>query len=341
MSEVWLARDGEKRVVLKRVRAPDDGFEGFFREEMERVSKLSHPNIVPVPGFGVEGKGDRGGGAPPTKAEGRTVCWWAAGYAPGHTLTALTEAIAADGGPIALLVAAECAKALAHAHSQKVFHLGLSPAKVHLSTKGEVRIADFGIAKIAQRLPRDAGALVRGEPAYMSPEQVDGNPLDLDGRSDVFSLGILLFELLTGAPVFTGTPSEILHAVANFQFPDERVESLPAELKSLLKRALALHKEQRVQDVVLMAEKLSATLGKGGAEAARASLVAILDKMRPEKPDEVTPPPEPRAPMTELRPVQPPAPRSRPGRTAMIWTGIAILVALGAAIAAAIPHLHR
>jgi serine/threonine-protein kinase len=324
VSEVWLARDGDKRVVLKRVRAPDDGFEAFFREEMERVSKLSHPNIVPVPGFGVEGG----------------VCWWAAGYAGGHTLSALIEAVQADGGPIALLIAAECAKALAHAHSQKVFHLGLSPAKVHLSTKGEVRIADFGIAKIAQRLPREAGALVRGEPAYMSPEQVDGNPLDLDGRSDVFSLGILLFELLTGAPVFTGTPSEILHAVANFQFPDGRVESLPAELKSLLKRALALHKEQRVQDVVLMAEKLSATLGKGGAEAARASLVAILDKMRPEKPDEVTPPPEPRAPLTELRPVQPPAAPARPGRTAMIWTGIAILVALGAAVAAAVSHLR-
>ena len=204
MAEVWRARSYglagfEKILVIKKVLdglAKDEEFIRLFIDEARISVQLLHVNIVQV--FDLN------------QVDG--TYYMAMEYVHGMDLARLVGR-SRHHSPfpveLALFVAVEVLKALQFAHARtdddgnplKIVHCDISPQNVLISFSGEVKITDFGISRAAFQA-KGLHEVVRGKYAYMSPEQVDG--LELDGRSDLFSLGILLFELLTGRRLFKG-----------------------------------------------------------------------------------------------------------------------------------------
>ena len=189
-----------QRVCLKRMRADarDPSWVRMFQAEARLVAMLAHPNVVSLVDFGVEGEGE----------------WWMAlGLVEGADLATVLGDLgrASERLPIELvvMVATEIAKGLAHAHSRRfadgthagIVHRDLSPGNVMVSVDGAVQITDFGIAKVAHAERTRTGVL-KGKAEYMSPEQASAEPLD--ARSDLFVLGVVMFQMLTGARPFTG-----------------------------------------------------------------------------------------------------------------------------------------
>jgi eukaryotic-like serine/threonine-protein kinase len=179
---VWEARDRElgRRVAFKLVRPGDERNlrEERLLREAEAAARLAHPNIVAV--FDV-GRSDHGPYLVLELLEGITLeARLARGFLPGRE---------------ALRLACEVSKALAHAHSHGVVHRDLKPANVFLCDDGQVKVLDFGMAHAFGR-----ARILGGTPAYMAPEQRRGAPED--ERTDVFALGVILYEMLTGRPPF-------------------------------------------------------------------------------------------------------------------------------------------
>ncbi len=211
-----------------------------FFKEAEAAGKLTHPNIVTI--FDV---GDEKG-----------LSFIAMEYVEGKDLSQ----VAAEDGPLpwrqACAVIIDAAEALDFAHRQGVVHRDVKPANIMLATDGRIKVMDFGIAKIASSTLTQAGA-VMGTPAYMSPELI--NATGVDGRSDIFSLGVVLYELLTGAKPFKGENIAALWrkiletpaAQATTVNPD-----LPRVLDDILNRALAKSPGERYQTGKQMADAL-------------------------------------------------------------------------------------
>ena len=186
---------------------------------------------------------------------------------------------------LALFIAAEALHGLAHAHAAEGGHLvhrDVSPGNVLLSTRGEVKVADFGVALAAREQagapgsgadPRHGGRyLVVGKPDYMAPEQFDGEPVD--ARADLFSVAVVLFELLTGSRPFPGTMlSERMEAAraGRAQPVRELRPEVSTALEALLGRALAPRPEHRFPDAASMADALLALAREAEAEAGEAS----------------------------------------------------------------------
>ncbi|MBK9517039.1 MAG: serine/threonine protein kinase [Anaeromyxobacter sp.] len=274
MAEIWLAEArGEpgRRYAVKRLLptlADDPGFVTMFLDEARIGTLLDHPGIVPVRDLGREGSG----------------YFMAMDYRPGPDLRALLTRLRHAGArlPPALStwVVAEAARALDHAHRARgpdgapleVVHRDLSPANLLLGWDGRVSVLDFGIATAAFRAHRE-GAVLRGKLGYLSPEQVAGLPVDR--RGDVFSLGAVLHELLTGHRLFGG-PSDlaVLQRVraAQVRPPSERNPAVPADLDALVLRALAREPAERFA----WAADLAAALGPFTGEAPAAALAAEL-----------------------------------------------------------------
>jgi serine/threonine protein kinase len=274
IAEAWIAsNDGGRRVVLKRIAAPSVDFRDTFLADAATVATLVHPNIVPLVDSGADGD----------------QCYLAFGYLPGKTVAGLRDELREDGGPIAVYIAVECCRALRWAHARVdgsgkslgVVHRAISPDKIHVTYAGDVRVADFGLAKFAHLLPKSAGP-VTGEPAYMSPEQVELNALDLDLRTDVFSLGLVLAEMITGERLFIGTRSDILLDVARFRFPEERFAAVPEDLREILRQTLARNREERLQSTAELENALVQFLGAAGVAQARTDLIGLMAGMRPE-----------------------------------------------------------
>jgi serine/threonine protein kinase len=204
MAEVWLARKAgplgvSKLVVVKRIlshQARNRDFVDAFIDEARLTVRLQHPNIVQVLEVGEE--------------QGRPFL--ALELVDGLDLDRLWHELARRGRPLPIGVAAHIAAGLlraldyAHALSDEagqplhVVHRDISPPNILLGRHGEVKLADFGIARARGRLAKTAFGLVKGKAAYMSPEQAAGLPLD--GRSDLFAVGVILWESLTGARLF-------------------------------------------------------------------------------------------------------------------------------------------
>jgi serine/threonine-protein kinase len=204
MAEVFLAiqrgaHGFEKPVAIKQLLpeiAEEPGLVEMFINEARLLAKLSHPNICQVFDFGEE--------------QGRT--FMAMEYLSGQTLSRLWRKGSKDGRPLSpelgAYVVARAADGLAHAHqasdldgkSLGIIHRDVSPQNIIVTYDGLVKLVDFGIARTATRARRTATGLVRGKVPYLSPEQVRGEPLD--PRSDVFSLGIVLYEVLSGRYAF-------------------------------------------------------------------------------------------------------------------------------------------
>jgi tetratricopeptide (TPR) repeat protein len=245
MAVVYLAEDRklERRVALKVLRpelAASLGAERFLRE-IAIAAKLSHPNILTLHDSGRIG-GAEGMGAP-------DVLYYTMPYVDGESLRDRLRREGALSVADALAIAREVADALDTAHAAGVVHRDIKPENI-LFQAGHAVVSDFGIARAVLRAGSEglteAGIAV-GTPAYMSPEQAVATE-DLDGRTDVYALGCVLWEMLVGEPPFTGpNPQAVLarHAVGPVPALSATQAALPHELDAVLARALAKQPEGR------------------------------------------------------------------------------------------------
>ncbi len=220
------------------------GLKDRFFKEVQAVGKLNHPNIVTVFDVGEDG----------------TLSYMAMEYVAGESLSQYTSPNRLLPVEEVLRLVSEVARALDFAHRLGIVHRDVKPANIMLTPSGLVKVMDFGIAKLPTSTLTQTGSIL-GTPSYMSPEQINGQ--GVDGRSDLFSLGCVFYELLTGAKPFQG---ETLSALIN-QICQE--SSIPASKQSpkvpslcdpILARALAKLPESRYQSGKEMAEDLRKAL---------------------------------------------------------------------------------
>ena len=204
----------------------------FFREA-ETAARLQHPDIMRV----LDVDEDDG------------IACVAMEYLSGHDLQRHTQSTQLLSVPTVLRIGARVADALAYAHSQGVVHRDVKPANVMVDLEaGVVKVTDFGIACLADA-SRTRTGVVLGTPSFMSPEQLSGRRVD--GRSDLYSLGVMLFQLLTGQLPHQGEAmARLLHAIVNEPAPDIRSvrPDLPQALALLVARLLSKHPEARHAD---------------------------------------------------------------------------------------------
>jgi hypothetical protein len=241
MGEVWLAEHiqlGRKEAlkILKPQVAKDPQFVSRFRREARAVNRLRHPNIVALHDFG-QLPDDR--------------FYIAMEYAEGSSLFELLRLGPSFAVPRALHVLAQLAYALHHAHSRGVLHRDLKPANLVLvGVDDTLKVLDFGMAKIvagdtAESVALSSGNVIWGTAKYMSPERVTG--IADDPRTDLYAIGCLAMELLTGAPPFTGPPSSIIdaHLAIAPPVPSVRRPDIPRELDAIVLRLLEKRPEDR------------------------------------------------------------------------------------------------
>jgi beta-lactam-binding protein with PASTA domain len=247
MADVYLAEDQElgRRVALKLLderHASDEQFVERFRREAQSAAGLNHPNIVSI--F------DRG------RAEG--TYYIAMEYLDGRTLKELLVRNGPTPIPIAIDYARQILGALAFAHRNGIVHRDIKPHNIVVGGDGRLKVTDFGIARSGTSQMTEVGSIV-GTAQYLSPEQARGAPVD--PRSDLYSLGVVLYEMLTGKVPFTGdTPVEIAmkHLSQVPKPPSEWREEVPHDLDAVVMRALAKDPDQRYGS----AEEMDADLAR-------------------------------------------------------------------------------
>src|SRR5580658_306816 len=251
MAEVFLAKkrgaEGTFKVlVLKRI-LPTHGssrrFRAMFIEEARLATRLNHPNVVQV--YELQDFGDEG-------------LLLAMEYVEGCDLGRLMSGANAKGTRIppwvGAWVIAEASKGLHYAHEKKdeaglaleIVHRDVSPQNILLSSEGGVKIADFGIAS-ARVFDEEAG-VIKGKFGYMSPEQARGEKLDR--RSDLYALGVIFWETLTGRPLHGGLGGEALLDIVRsgvVEPPTTYVRTIPDELEKIVMRALSPRRDDRFQ----------------------------------------------------------------------------------------------
>src|SRR5919198_1159792 len=251
MADVYLAEDQElgRSVAIKILNdrhAQDDQFVERFRREAKNAAGLSHPNIVSIY--------DRG------EAEG--TYYIAMEYLEGRTLKELIV----TKGPTPIHVAIDYTRqmlaALGFAHRHGIVHRDIKPHNVVVAPDGRLKVTDFGIARSGASQMTEAGSII-GTAQYLSPEQARGAPVDQ--RSDLYSIGIVLYEMLTGSVPFTGdTPLEIAmkHLSTTPDPPSAKRPDVPRALDLIVLRALAKNPEDRYESAEQMDEDL-ARVAKG------------------------------------------------------------------------------
>ena len=197
-------------------------------------------------------------------------------YVDGPTLQGLIRE-GALSPEVAAVIGARIASARDHAHFRHIIHRDLKPGNVMLTKAGEVKLMDFGIAKDAGLEALTKQGFAVGTPSYMSPEQVTGGAID--GRTDLFSLGVLLYESLSGARPFQGkTAGEVFAKVRDGKYlPLHRVAPhVPRELQEIVRRAMQTRPDQRFADAAAMRRALEAFLVRAVKVSHSALLVAFL-----------------------------------------------------------------
>ncbi len=258
MATVWLARDlrYDRLVALKVLRpelAASLGAERFLREIM-LAARLQHPHIVSV-----YDSGEIQTAAHP----GEPILWFTMPYIEGESLRDRLRREGRLGGEEALAVAREVARGLQYAHEHGVIHRDVKPENILLTRDRSTLVADFGIARptggtSASNLT--GAGIVVGTPAYMSPEQATGLA-DLDARTDVYALGCVLYEMLTGEPPFNGPTVEAIimkHLTQQPALAGGPGASIPEAIRPVLARALAKSRFERQATAAEFAEALEA-----------------------------------------------------------------------------------
>ncbi|MHB8951199.1 MAG: serine/threonine protein kinase, partial [Rhodoferax sp.] len=263
MGVVYLGKDPKiGRVVAIKTMALSEEFEGdelvdarerFFREA-ETAGRLQHQHIVTIFDAGEE----------------HDLAYIAMEFLKGKDLVDYCKEGRLLPLSTVLSIVARVAEALAYAHKQHVVHRDIKPANIMYEIETDtVKVTDFGIARITDSSKTKTG-LVLGTPSFMSPEQLAGKKVD--GRSDLYSLGVMLFQMLSGVLPFRGdSMAELMHKIANEEAPDIGVirKELPAALARMVALALSKRPEARYQD------------GAQFAHALRAVLSALTDEATP------------------------------------------------------------
>ncbi|KPJ75435.1 MAG: serine/threonine protein kinase [Deltaproteobacteria bacterium SG8_13] len=211
----------------------------FFREA-ESAGTLSHPNIVTIYDAGDE----------------QDLAYIAMEYLEGENLDPYTRKNHLLPMLKVIDYTADIADGLEYAHQKGIVHRDIKPANIMLLKSGEIKITDFGIARITATSQTQTG-IVKGTPYYMSPEQISG--VKVDGRSDIFSLGVMLFQLLTGALPFHGeNPAALMHQIMQVRHPDPRTinPKIITPLVKVVDRALEKDRENRYQHAAQLRDQL-------------------------------------------------------------------------------------
>ena len=264
MADVYLAEDQElgRRVAIKILNgrhANDDQFIERFRREAKNAAALNHPNIVSIY--------DRG--------EAEDTYYIAMEFLDGRTLKELVVSRGAAPINVAIEYARQILLALRFAHRHGIVHRDIKPHNVLVDAEGRVKVTDFGIARAGTSQMTETGSIV-GTAQYLSPEQARGG--EVDPRSDLYSLGVVLYELLTGKTPFDGeTPVEIaMKHLSNAPKPPSKLRpDVTPELDKVVLRALAKNPDDRYQSADEMEADLE-RVARGAPVSAATAATQVL-----------------------------------------------------------------
>ena len=237
----------KRMVALKTIRADQLAGENAeimvarFRREAQAAGRLNHPNIVSIYDFG----------------EDQRVWYIAMEYIKGRELKEYFEANERFKPADIVRIMTQILAALGYSHRMGVTHRDVKPANIFVLDDGSVKVADFGIAHVDSSTMTQVGSVL-GTPSYMSPEQILGLPID--GRSDLFSAGVMLYQLLTGERPFTGSSTVTMHKVLEEDpLPPSRFNvQVPGAMDAVVRKALAKRPDDRFQSADEFAEALRA-----------------------------------------------------------------------------------
>jgi serine/threonine-protein kinase len=323
MGEVYLAEDPhiERKLAIKTVRLVgrpqelEDRKKRLLREA-RAAGRLLHPNVVALFDAG--------------EADG--LLYLAFEFVQGSDLAQRLEK-----GPLSLRevlrIVRQVADALHYAHGEGIVHRDIKPSNILIDTIGRVKVADFGIAKMAgQSTELTVAGSVMGSPQYLSPEQIRGE--ELDGRSDVFSLGVVLYELLSGNRPFAGeTITTLVYQILHKEPPPvSALRAVPPRVEELLRKMLAKDRDERMATAAEVAKELAVieedlsdeTLAAPAGSDELERTFALPKKTGTVSPGTVAPPPPPAVPtgpstpptatLTQVPPLPqiPPPPQAMP-----------------------------
>src|SRR5215467_4803055 len=249
MGVVYRANDPmlNRMVAIKTINTEEAGHEGMaeyearFYTEAKAAGGLNHPNIIIIYDIGKSGH----------------LVYMAMEYIHGKELREML----ADGKPLAVAqavdIAAQVAEGLAYAHQHQVVHRDIKPANIMITPEGRAKIADFGIARMRSSETRTQTGVILGSPKYISPEQVVGKRAD--HRSDIFSLGVILYECITGGTPFNGEGlSALMYQITNHDPspPSSSNAQVPVMLDYIIAKVLAKAPEARYQSAADFANDL-------------------------------------------------------------------------------------
>ena len=224
----------ERRVAIKTIaKAAMDPVEaaellGRFKREAQAAGRLNHPNIVSIHDYG----------------EDDGLAFIAMEFIKGKDLQKYFDSEERFDLQRLVRIMCDVLDALDHAHRNGVVHRDIKPGNIMITDEGRVKVADFGVARIESSMMTQAGTRI-GTPAYMSPEQHQG--LAVTGRSDLFSAGVILYQLLTGERPFTGEGYPLIHQILlrDPTSPSEINSNIPRALDAVTMKALAKRPEER------------------------------------------------------------------------------------------------
>jgi serine/threonine protein kinase len=249
-----LGRDVAIKILRERYENHDE-IRIRFQHEARAISSFDHPNILKIYDFSGE--------------ESRQL-WIVTELIHGRNLAQILETTPSGWlhPAIAASIVREICRALGSAHEHGVVHRDVKPENVMITHHGTVKLMDFGIAKIQRITNMTQTGIFMGSPSYMSPEQVRGR--DVDNRSDIYSLGVLFYELITGKLPFTGSSTaDIAMRILNgdFAHPKFIMAGIPESLDQCIIQCLALIPENRPQSIEVVGEKLDSMLQSMGLES--------------------------------------------------------------------------
>jgi formylglycine-generating enzyme required for sulfatase activity/predicted Ser/Thr protein kinase len=244
-----------RQVAIKTIVSPgieNSGDEVYvrFQREAQAAGNLSHPNIVAIYEYGEESG----------------IAYIVMEYVKGQTLSDRMK----QGDVLTIEESTRIVKsvlsALSHAHAMGVVHRDIKPANIMISGNGQVKVADFGIARIESSELTQAGTII-GTPGYMSPEQLKGEAVD--ARCDIFSAGVILYEMLAGQKAFSGsTIASVIYNVINKALPppSELRQTVPAGLDAVVSRAVAKAAAARFESAQQFIEAIDAAMQKQSSD---------------------------------------------------------------------------